>query len=305
MSYLRFKGVQFFKQINTEEKARNLVWTSRFGGKKFVCPECKHEEFYQLVTRPEIRKCKSCGHLARLRVGTIFENTKTPILKWVRAIYMMMQDKRGISALELKRRLEFGSYETALVITRKIRRALQQRDERYKLKEIIELDGTGFGGAARNNQKRVLVAIETKSWRDAKGNVKERAGFAKIMVANETRENAEAFLNNSVEKGTMVNTDAGKGFTQMDAKGYDHDYQVMDSKREKIDHWLPWVHRFISNAKSWIIGTHHGVRKQYLDLYLAEYTYRFNRRHDPDSLFHRALTACSQLYTNDSVALFG
>jgi transposase-like protein len=163
MSYLRFKGVQFFKQINTEEKARNLVWTSRFGSKEFVCPECSHEGYYQLVCRPEIRKCKSCGHLARLRVGTIFENTKTPMLKWVRAIYMMMQDKRGVSALELKRRLEFGSYETALVITRKIRRALQCRDERYKLKEIIELDGTGFGNAAKNNQRRVLVAIETKA----------------------------------------------------------------------------------------------------------------------------------------------
>jgi len=305
MSYLKFKGMNFFKQINTEEKARNLVWASRFGGKEFICPECRHEGFYQLVTRPEIRKCKSCGHLARLRVGTIFENTKTSMLNWVRAIYLMMQDKRGISALELKRRLGFGSYETALVISRKIRRALQHRDERYKLKEIVELDGSGFGNAAKNNQKRVLVAIETKTWVDAKGKTKARAGFAKVMVADETRENAETFLTANVEKGSMVNTDAGKGLMHIDSKNYDHDYQVMDSKRENIDHWLPWVHRFISNAKSWIIGTHHGVRKQYLDLYLAEYTYRFNRRHDPDSLFHRALTACSQLDTNNPVALFG
>lgn len=304
MSYLRFQGMSFFKQINTEEKARNLVWRSRFSGKEFICPECKHEEFYQLVTRPEIRKCKSCGHLARLRVGTIFEDSKTSMLKWVRAIYMMMQDKRGVSALELKRRLQFGSYETALVLTRKIRRALQHREERYKLKEIIELDGSGFGNQAKNNQKRVLVAIETKAWTDADGKTKERAGFAKVMVADETRENAEAFLKKGVEKGTMVNTDAGKGLIHISGD-FDHDYQVMDSKRENIDRWLPWVHRFISNAKSWIIGTHHGVRKQYLDLYLAEYTYRFNRRHDPDSLFHRALTACSQLDTKISVAHFG
>lgn len=305
MSYLRFKGMSFFKQINTEEKARNLVWGSRFGGKDFVCPECKHEEFYQLKTRPEIRKCKSCGHLARLRVTTIFENTKISILQWVRAIYMMMEDKRGVSALELQRRLGFGSYETALVISRKIRGALQQRDERYKLKEIIELDGSGFGNAANDNQKRVLVAIETKSWIDAKGKPKSGAGFAKVMVAEETKANAEEFLNKSVEKGSLVNTDGGMGFVHIDSKDYHHDYQIMDSKRENIDHWLPWVHRFISNAKAWIIGTHHGVRKQYLELYLAEFTYRFNRRHDPDSLFHRALTACSQLDAETSVALFG
>lgn len=125
------------------------------------------------------------------------------------------------------------------------------------------------------------------------------------MVADETRENAELFLKNSVQKGSLVNTDAAKGFVHINSKDYHHDYQIMDSKRENIDRWLPWVHRFISNAKTWIIGTHHGVRKQYLDLYLAEYTYRFNRRHDPDSLFHRALTACSQVDTENHVALFG
>lgn len=305
MSYLRYTGMNFFKQINTEEKARYLVWGARFGTKEFICPECNCEAFYQLRSRPEIRRCKGCSHSVRLRVGTIFENTKISMLQWVRAIYMMMQDKRGVSALELQRRLGFGSYETALVISRKIRRALQQRDERYKLKEIIELDGSGFGNAANNNQKRVLVAIETKSWVDAKGKAKSSAGFAKIMVADETSENAKAFLKSNVEKGTLITTDAGKGFVSMDTKDYKHAYQAMNNKRENVERWLPWVHRFISNAKSWIIGTHHGVRKQYLDLYLAEYTYRFNRRHDPDSLFHRALTACSQWDSKNSVALFG
>lgn len=59
---------------------------------------------------------------------------------------------------------------------------------------------------------------------------------------------------------------------------------------ENLDHR---VHRFISNAKAWIIGTHHGVDAKYLGRYLSEYAYRFNRRHDLDSLFHRALTACA------------
>ena len=54
------------------------------------------------------------------------------------------------------------------------------------------------------------------------------------------------------------------------------------------------MHRFISNAKTWLLGTHHGIDAKYLDRYMAEYTYRFNRRHDPDSLFHRALYACAR-----------
>ena len=72
----------------------------------------------------------------------------------------------------------------------------------------------------------------------------------------------------------------------------DVDYQVTGTNQETIDRWLPWVHKFISNAKSWIVGTHHGVDAKYLAPYLSEYTFRFNRRHDPDSLFFRILGAC-------------
>lgn len=292
MAYQKFKGMSFFKKINTEEKARNLIWAAKFGGKEFICSQCNSEDYYQLHTEPEIRQCKHCRHHTRLRVGTIFSKSKLPLLTWVRGIYLAMQGKRGISALELQSRLGLGSYRTAWRMLHKIRRSLQQRDGLYKLNKIIELDGTGFGNKAKDNQKTVLVAIETKEWTDSKGRKKTKAGFAKVVVADETKENAQEFLEKNVSKDTMVNTDAGKGLIHIE--GYDHDYQIMDSKRENIDRWLPWVHRFISNAKTWLIGTHHGVRKKYLELYLAEYTYRFNRRHDPDSLFHIALTACTQ-----------
>ena len=68
--------------------------------------------------------------------------------------------------------------------------------------------------------------------------------------------------------------------------------QSRQEEPEKLNDWLPWVHKFISNAKAWIIGTHHGVNVEYFKLYLAEYTYRFNRRHDVKKYFSRALFAC-------------
>lgn len=108
----------------------------------------------------------------------------------------------------------------------------------------------------------------------------------------------QKFISKSIKPGAVINTDASLAFVHAAVHGVDLDYREMDSKQDKINDWLPWVHRFISNAKTWIIGTHHGVRSQYLDLYLAEYTYRFNRRHDPDSLFHRAFSAMSQADPN-------
>ena len=155
----------------------------------------------------------------------------------------------------------------------------------------MELDGARFGKQVTGNQSGVLIAIETKDWVDDKGRFKSKAGFAKVVVAEETRRNAQAFVDKAIAKGALVNTDGGQALRAI--KNLDADYQVTDQNPEIIGRWLPWVHRFISNAKTWLLGTHHGVDAWHLNRYMAEYTYRFNRRHDPDSLFHRALYACS------------
>lgn len=215
----------------------------------------------------------------------------------------MVHGKRGISTLELQSELGMKSYGTTWAILHKIREALRQRDEQYKLKDIIELDGAVFGKRHTGNQTEVLVAIETKSWIDEKGRRKSKAGFAKIMVANETKKEAQEFADKAIEKNSMVNTDGSPSLIHL--KNLDVDYQVVGSNQEILDHWLPWVHKFISNAKSWIAGTHHGVESKYLGQYLAEYTYRFNRRHDPESLFFRALGACVHATPQTQHRLFG
>jgi transposase-like protein len=301
--YERFKGARFFKEIDTEEKARDLVWRSRFEGKPFVCPHCKHEGFWQHQGRPEIRECRSCHRQIRLRAGTMFQDSKTPMLVWVRAIFYVMQGKRGISALELKRQLEMKSYGTAWSILHKIRESLRQRDEHYKLKSVIELDGATFGRRETGTETEVLVAIESKDWVDEKGKAKSKAGFAKVMVAPETKQKAQEFVDQVIQKDSLVNTDGSPSLR--DVKNVDVEYQVVGNDPKVLDHWLPWVHKFISNAKTWLVGTHHGVESKYLGQYLGEYTFRFNRRHDPDSLFHRALTACAIAAPKPAHALFG
>jgi hypothetical protein len=251
-----------------------------------------------------VRRCRQCGKETRLRVGTILEHAKKPLLVWARAIFLMMQDKRGVAALHVQRELALRSYTTAWRMLHKIRRAISQRDERYKLKGIVELDGASFGREATRKGRRrkaetptellhseVLIAVESKEWVDDRGRLKERAGFAKVTVARETKIFAQKFVDSAVEPQTMVNADASNSFT--DLRGVDVDQQVMHGQPERLDRWLPWVHRYISNAKDWLIGTHHGIGARYLSWYLGEHTYRFNRRHDPDGLFHRALTACA------------
>lgn len=276
---------------------------AKFDGKEFVCTKCEHETFYQHHKNPEIRECKECHFQVRLRANTIFQNSKTDLLLWLKMICFITQGKRGISAFELRVELEMKSYGTVWAMLHKIREALRQRDEEYKLKNIIELDGAVFGKRHTGNQTEVLVAIETKDWIDQNGRQRSKAGFAKVVVANETKQEAQKFADKAIERNSLVNTDGSPSLINL--KNVDVDYRVTGTDTKIIDHWLPWVHKFISNAKGWIVGTHHGVESKYLGQYLSEYTYRFNRRHDPDSLFFRALGACVYAKPKTEHVLFG
>lgn len=303
MIYETFLTAKFFSEVSTEEAAVALLWSMKFEGDEFSCSNCQGSSFNQYKCNLEIRKCTGCGKHNRLRVNTIFEHSKTGILKWLRAVYFVMQGKRGVSALELMRHLGMNSYGTVWTMLHKIREALRQRDAQYKLKGQIELDGAVFGRRETGTQREVLVAVETKDWIDDKGKNKSKAGFAKVVVADETKENAKAFMDQVVEEGSLINTDGSPSLRNI--KGHDVDYQVVTGQKEVLDRWLPWVHKTISNAKTWIIGTHHGISDDYLESYLAEYFFRFNRRHDTKRLFHRATMACLRAKPVRLGTLFG
>jgi len=303
MGYQKMKIEEFFSAINTEQAAQDVIWRAKCGGKPFRCPHCASERGYQHKTRPEVKTCSNCDRQIRVRAGTIFESSKLPLLVWARALFIVMQGKRGISALELYRQLGMKSYGTTWLMLMKIRSALKQRDERYKLSSFIELDGAKFGKRKTGNQAGILVAIETRDWIDDQGRPKSKAGFAKVMIATEDKTSAQSFVDKEIKPGAMLNVDASMSFRTL--KNVDVEWRQMNGNHAELTEWLPWVHRFISNAKAWAIGTHHGVQAKYVAHYLAEYTYRFNRRHDPDSLFSRALLACASAIPVRRPALCG
>ena len=293
MNYQIFSISHFFSNINSTQKAIELVWQYKYGENGFICSKCKSKSYYSFEKRPEVVECANCGFHNRLRVGTIFESSNVPLLTWVRSIYLMMSSKRGISALELQRQLEIKTYKTALTILRRVRTGLLKRDEKYKLCGMIEFDGTCLGKKATDNQEEILVAVEHKEYLDNNGEIKSKAGFAKVIVSTETTKNAQAFVNAAIEAGAKLRTDGSRSYgTGLDKVEVNNIPMYNDQIR--LDSWLPWIHKFISNMKSWIIGTHHGVTAKYFKDYIAEYTYRFNRRHDVNRLFSRALFAsCS------------
>ncbi|MCY4644343.1 MAG: transposase, partial [Bacteriovoracales bacterium] len=141
-------------------------------------------------------------------------------------------------------------------------------------------DGAQFGRRETDNDEKVLIAVESRNRIDNKGKERPKAGFAKVYFAPEQKQDVANFIEQDIRIFSEIHTDAAKAFEYNDSQGVNLISRPMLGDKERLERWPPRVQKFVFNAKSWIRGTHHGVNSRYFKLYLAEYTYCFNRRHD-------------------------
>lgn len=218
--------------------------------------------------------CGKCRHQASVTAGTIFQDSHLPLTTWFRAMWYVTSQKNGTSALGVQRILGLGSYKTAWALLHKLRRAMV-RPGRDRLHGSVEVDETYWGGeekgvVGRLTEDKALIAVAAEEDGKGIGRIRLR------RIADTTKVCLHGFIAESVEPGSTVRTDglnAYRGLT-----GYVHDRQVQ-RRQPDGEHLLPRVHRVVSLLKRWLLGTHQGaVRHEYLDYYLDEFTFRFNRR---------------------------
>jgi transposase-like protein len=140
---------EFIEKFNTEEKCRDYLYQIRWPD-GFVCPKCgAKDEPFQIKSRNQYQ-CRHCNHQTSVTANTVMDKTRTPLTKWFLAIYLMGADKRGCSALRLKRELKIA-YDTAWTMSHKIRKAMGDRDAMYLLQGSVEMD-EGFFRIARRGR---------------------------------------------------------------------------------------------------------------------------------------------------------
>lgn len=286
-SYTRLSLVEFQRRFSTEHACQRALEAARWPD-GFVCPRCGHTKASRITTR-RLLQCAACDYQASLTAGTILHKTRTPLVKWFWAMWLVAQDKGGVSAVRLSRQLELG-YRTAWTILHKLRKAMGARDTHYTLTGSIEMDDAFFGGVAHGgkagrgapNKTPVIVMVENRG---------ERAGFVamKALPAS-TQPPIEKAALAKIAPGQHIHTDGWSGFNGLKGLGYDHHAEPVPGK--KAPEILPWVHIVISNSKRFLLGTYHGVSHKYLQAYLDEFCYRFNRRQTESTLTSRLLTAC-------------
>ena len=270
----------FLRRFGTDEQCRAYLFKARWP-EGFRCTACGHERAWAHKARL-IDECAACGKQHSLLAGTIFEQTKTGLARWFLAIYLVTSSKGGISAMELKRQMGFGSYQTAWSWLHKIRKALV-RPEREPLAVRVEADETYLGGPrpgkpGRGAAGKIKVAGAVESGRgQTRG---RRLGRLRLAVVPDvSARSLGGFLSAAVTKPATIATDGWSGYGGLAAAGYAHEPLNLAASWGDAALSLPAIHLLFGLAKRWLLGTHHGaVSAKHLPAYLDEFVFRFNRR---------------------------
>ena len=149
---------EFEAWFATEQACRDYLFRLRWP-EGFRCPRCDGRQYWPVRTL----ECGKCGHQASVTAGTIFQDTRKPLVDWFRAMYWVTTQKNGASALGLQRVLGLGSYKTAWTWLHKLRRAMV-RPGRDRLSGRVEVDETYLGGLeegarGRQTDRKALIVI--------------------------------------------------------------------------------------------------------------------------------------------------
>ena len=297
--------LNFIHQFPDEDSCR-LKFKSIRDEEGVICARCGSKEHYWKKDKWQY-ECKKCKTRTTLRSGTIMHGSKLPFRYWFVAMHLLTSTKKSFSALELKRQLGHKRYEPIWKMLHKLREAMGKRDETYTLSGQMELDEGFFSteipkedkdkplkrGRGSQKKTKVLVMVESKECdeKTTKRGKPRKVGHLKMQVIdNLESKTITPIVEKSVSKDSCINSDDSTSYNKFHTIVIEHKAEVIP--KEKIGIMLPWVHITISNAKRLLTDIYHDIKPKYLQSYLNEFCYKFNRRYYGESLFDRLLVAC-------------
>lgn len=205
----------------------------------------------------------------------------------------MTQSKKGINALQIHRQIGTGEYRTAWYMCLRIRAAMSDKSS-PKLMGEVEVDETYIVGKEKNKHKWQRIGGSGTTGKVAViGAISRKGKVVAKVIENTDTHTLNQFVNQAVsEEVSLVATDEHSGYRHLKAQGFHHE----TVKHEKGKYVRGLVHtsnldRFWGLLKRGIVGSFHHVSKEYLPLYLAEFSFRHNHRHNP-FMFDEVVKEC-------------
>lgn len=275
--------IQIFEKFPTQEACKEHLEKARWGNTP-KCPYCQSERTTRNADR---HYCYNCKTSFSVTVGTIFHRTHLPLQKWFLAIALMLNAKKGISALQLSRDIEVNK-NTAWRINMQIRKAMTQRGQRELLTGIIEMDETWIGGKPRKGGDKKLKRGRGTKKPPVIGAV-ERGGKVRAKATHKDKmkgRHLRAFVRENIDvKDAHLITDDYKGYLGMAGlvphSVIRHAVWYVDG-----DIHTNTIESFWALLKRGMFGQFHSVSRKHLQRYVDEFCYRYNLRHaDGDDMF--------------------
>jgi transposase-like protein/predicted RNA-binding Zn-ribbon protein involved in translation (DUF1610 family) len=267
------------------------------------CAKCGCVKHYWKKDK-EMYECSTCGFRTSLKSGTVMHKSKLPYRYWLLAFHLVTATKKGFSSKEIQRQPGHKRYQPIWCMVHKIRACTGLRDDGYTLCGTLELDGGFFSvevprdkkdeppkrGRGSQGKATVLVMVESAPDVEQPDKGKGRkAGYLKMKVISDLKsETITGQVKRHVSSKACLDTDDSTSYAGLKDAVAEHRPVKVDDKKQtgKV---FPWVHTAISSSKRWLPASHHDIKKDYLQFYLNEFCYRFNRRYFGEALFDRLL----------------
>ena len=276
-----------------------------------VCPKCGGKAHYWLKGKLRY-ECKHCHYRQSLRSGTVLEHSKLPFMYWYVAMHLLTSTKKSFSAAELQRQLGHKRYQPIWELLNKLRDVMGKRDNKYQLGGQIELDNAFITtlipedekdkplkrGAGSQKQSKVVVMTESTVVENPKQGMKpKRVNHLKMVVIDDLQpDTVTTVVKEQLDSQAEITSDDSTSYKKLKQVVKSHQAQVV--KPIDLPKILPWVHSAIGNVKRLLLDMHHQLKKEYLQYYLNEFCYKFNRRYFGEHLFDR-LVMVAAAYPTD------
>ena len=272
----------FTCEFPDDDACMTFVMESRWPDGRSLCAKCGTERKHYRVTGRTAYACDHCGNHIYPLAGTIFEKSTTPLRTWFYAMYLMSSTRSGISAKHLQR--ETGvTYKTAWRMFKQIRTLMS---EEISLEgEAVEVDETYMGGRRKSGKGRPMVGDKVKT--PVMGLIERHGRVVALTVPNVTAKTLCSTVREYVLPQSTVFTDTFPSYnTVSKGRRYTH-HRINHSENVYVmgNIHTNTIEGFWSLIKRGIGGVYHSVSKKYLQTYLDEYSFRYNRRNSGQPMF--------------------
>lgn len=269
--------------FHDEEQARAYFEAQRWPDGP-VCPHCGETHNVRRLEgaahRAGLIQCNACNGQFSVTLGSVMESSHLPLTKWALAFHKMAASKKGISAKQMQRELNLGSYRTAWFLTMRIREAMSPDVKAGPIGgegKVVESDETFVGGKKKNVHRG-----KPEPKKHAVHALVERGGKVRAAhIPDVSAKTLRKAIAKNVAKGTTMNTDDALAYYWMSKEFAAHGV-VNHSRDEYVSKdgttHIQSAEAFFAILKRGVMGSFHSVSEQHLQRYVDEFAFRWNAR---------------------------